>query len=105
MPFLDNIRVKGPYTIYNNKEALPRIRQYVYKYILNLNKTIDQIKHIRVYIKAKSQFYYNRINIISFIYKYNSQTLFILKVIKILKQLPYRNIIKGKAFIRVYIYY
>ena len=41
MPFVDNIRVKGPYTNYSNKEALPRIRQYIYKYILNLNKTID----------------------------------------------------------------
>ena len=41
MPFIDNIRVKGPYTTYSNKEALSRIRQYVYKYILNLNKTID----------------------------------------------------------------
>jgi len=25
MPFLDDIRVKGPYIIYNNKETLPRI--------------------------------------------------------------------------------
>ena len=41
MPFLDNIRVKGPYTTYRDKEALSRIRQYVYKHILNLNKTID----------------------------------------------------------------
>ncbi len=25
MPFLDDIRVKGPYTTYNDKETLPRI--------------------------------------------------------------------------------
>ena len=54
MPFLDNIRVKGPYTIYSNKEALPRIRRYVYEYILNLDKTMDQIKRIGVCIRAKS---------------------------------------------------
>ena len=41
MPFVDNIRVKGPYTTYSNKEALLKIRRYVYKHILNLNKTID----------------------------------------------------------------
>src|SRR6266516_7975491 len=54
MPFVDNIRVKGPYTNYSNKEALPRIRRYVYEYILNLNKTIDRIKRVGACIRAKS---------------------------------------------------
>ena len=105
MPFIDNIRVKGPYTNYSNKEALPRIRQYIYKHILNLNKTIDQIKHTGVYIRAKSQFYYNGINIVRFIYRYNRQTPLTLKVIKIFKQLYYKNITEGKVFIRIYVYY
>ena len=105
MPFLDNIRVKGPYTTYNNKEALPRIQRYVCKHILNLNKTIDQIKHIGACIRAKSQFCYNRINVVRFICRYNSQTPLTLKVIKILKQPPYRNVTEGKAFIRICVYY
>ena len=53
MPFLDDIRVKGLYTIYNNKESLPRVHWFVYKHILNLNKTIDQIEYTRAYIRAK----------------------------------------------------
>ncbi len=105
MSFLDNIKVKGLYITYSNKEALLRVRRYIFKYIQNLDKTIDQIKRIRAYIRAKSQFYYNRINIVKFIYKYNSKTLITLKVIKILEQLAYKNITKRRAFIRVYIYY
>ena len=54
MPFLDDIRVKGLYTTYNNKETLPRVCRFVYEHILNLNKTIDWIKHTRAYIRAKS---------------------------------------------------
>ena len=77
----------------------------MYKHILNLDKTIDQIKCIGAYIRAKSQFYYNRINIIRFIYKYNGRTPTTLKVIKILEWPAYRNITKGRAFIRVYMYY
>ena len=105
MPFLDNIRVKSLYTTYSNKKTLSKVRRYVFKYIQNLNKTIDQIKRVEAYIKAKLQFYYNRINIIKYIYKYNSRTFTTLKVIKILKQLAYKNITKGRAFIKVYVYY
>ena len=54
MPFIDDIRVKGPYTTYNNKEALSRVRRYIYEHILNLDKTIDRIKRAGVYIRAKS---------------------------------------------------
>ena len=54
MPYLDDIRVKGLYITYNNKETLPGIRWYIYKYILNLNKIIDQIEYIEAYIRAKS---------------------------------------------------
>ena len=105
MPFLDNIKVKSLYTTYSNKKALLRVRRYIFKYIQNLNKTINQIKYIEVYIKTKLQFYYNRINIIKYIYKYNSRTFTTLKVIKILEQLAYKNITKERVFIRVYIYY
>ncbi len=105
MPFLDNIRVKGLYITYSNKEALPRIRRYIFEYIQNLDKTMNQIERVGAYIRAKSQFYYNRINIIRFIYKYNSRTPITLKVIKILEWLAYRNITKRRAFIRIYMYY
>jgi len=105
MPFLDDIRVKGPYTTYNNKETLPRIWRYVYKHILNLDKTMDQIERIGAYIGAKSQFCHNRMNIVGFICRYNGRTPTTSKVIKILEWLAYRNITEGRAFIRVCVYY
>ena len=105
MSFLDDIRVKGLYITYSNKEALFRIRRYVYEYIQNLDKTIDQIKRVRACIKAKLQFYYNGMNIVRYIYKYNSRTSTTLKVIKVLEQLACRNVTKGRAFIGIYIYY
>ena len=54
MPFIDNVRVKGLYTDYNNVELIPRVRQFVFKHIINLNKTLDQIKHASGSIRAKS---------------------------------------------------
>ena len=44
MPFVDDIRVKGFYTNYDNKLAFPGIRRYVYEYIQNLDITLNRIK-------------------------------------------------------------
>ena len=85
MPFVDDVKVKGPYTIYNDKETLPGIRRYVYKHILNLDKTIDRVERVEAYIKAKSQFCQNGINIVRFVYRYNRRTPTTSKVIKILE--------------------
>ena len=54
MLFLDNIRIKGPYINYNNIKKLPRIYRFIYKYLINLNKTLDRIKYTKVVIKLKS---------------------------------------------------
>ncbi|RCI14361.1 hypothetical protein L249_6003 [Ophiocordyceps polyrhachis-furcata BCC 54312] len=42
--FVDNIPVRGPETIYNNEEALPRIRRYIFEYLISLNKVLVNIK-------------------------------------------------------------
>jgi hypothetical protein len=54
MPFLNNIRVKGPYTDYDSEETLLGIRRFVFKHILNLNKTLNKVKRARAYIRSKS---------------------------------------------------
>jgi hypothetical protein len=54
MPFLNNIRVKGPYIDYVSKETLLGIRRFVFKHILNLNKTLNRVKRARAYIGSKS---------------------------------------------------
>jgi hypothetical protein len=53
MLFLDNIRVKGPYTDYDSEETLLGIRRFVFKHILNLNKTLDRVKRARACIRSK----------------------------------------------------
>jgi len=84
MPFIDDIRVKGLYINYNKELKLLRICRFVFKYLQNLNRALKQIKRAKASIKPKSQFYYNSISIISFIYSFRGRSLTIAKVSKIL---------------------
>ena len=52
--FLDNIRVKRPYSDYDNELRLPGIHRFVFKYLQNLNTILDRIKYTRAYIRPKS---------------------------------------------------
>jgi hypothetical protein len=84
MPFIDNIRVKGLYTDYNKELKLLRVCRFVFKHLQNLNKALDRIKRAKAFIKLKSQFYYNSISIIGFVYSFRGRSLAIAKVSKIL---------------------
>jgi hypothetical protein len=84
IPFIDNIRVKGLYTNYNKELKLLRIRQFVFKYLQNLDKALKQIKRAKASIRPKSQFCYNSISIISFVYNFRRRSLTTTKVNKIL---------------------
>ena len=44
LPFLNNFRVKRLYTNYNNKETLLGIRYFIFKYIKNLDITLEKVK-------------------------------------------------------------
>lgn len=58
MFFLDDIEVKKLKTMYNNKELLSKIRQYMVKYIQNLDKILTNLKQVKVIIVIiKSQLY------------------------------------------------
>ncbi len=105
MPFLNNIRVKGPYTDYDSKEVLLRIRRYIFEYIQNLNKTLERIERVSRSIRAKSQFYRNRLNVIRFVYNLGDREPSIDKVIKILNQKELENTMKAKGFLSLYIYF
>ncbi len=54
MLFLDNVRVKGPYTDYDREEVLPGIQRYILEHIQNLDKTLERIKRAGGSIRAKS---------------------------------------------------
>jgi hypothetical protein len=62
----------------------------------NLNKALKQIKRAKASIKLKSQFCYNNINIINFVYNFKGKSLVTIKVNKILK---------AKSFLGICIYY
>ena len=54
LPFLDNISVKGLLFMYNDKEVIPGIRQYVLEHIQSLDKTLVQLKRAGCIIGPKS---------------------------------------------------
>ena len=103
--FIDNIKVKGLYTDYSKELKLFKICRFIFEHIQNLNKALDQIKRAKASIRLKSQFCYNSISIISFVYSFKGRSFIITKVNKILNQHQYNNIIKAKAFLRICVYY
>ena len=105
MPFLDDIRVKGPYIDYNSEETLPRVRRFVFEHIQNLDKALDRIERARACIRPKSQFCHNRMNIVGFVYRSKGRSLASSKVVKILEWPPCRNITEAKAFLGICVYY
>jgi hypothetical protein len=82
--FIDNIKVKGPYTNYNKELKLLRVRRFIFKHLQNLNKALKRIKRAKASIRPKLQFCYNNISIISFVYSSKRRSLAITKVNKIL---------------------
>ena len=56
----------------------------MFKYLQNLNKALKRIKRAKASIKLKSQFCYNSISIVSFIYSFKGRSLVAAKVNKIL---------------------
>ena len=105
LPFLDNIGVKGPLSVYNKKEVLPGIRQYIIEHIQSLDKTLVCLERAGCTIGPKSQFCIDRINIVGFVCKAKDKFLDNAKVIKILEWKLCTDIREVQAFIRVCIYY
>jgi hypothetical protein len=84
MLFIDNIRVKGLYINYSRKLKLFRVCRFIFEYLQNLNKALDRIKRAKAFIRFKSQFCYNNISIVSFVYSFRRRSLIAAKVNKIL---------------------
>ena len=84
MPFIDNIKVKGLYINYSKELKLFKVYRFIFKHLQNLNKALKQIKRAKAFIKSKSQFCYNSISIVSFVYSFRGRSPAIAKVSKIL---------------------
>jgi len=84
MPFINNIKVKGPYTDYSKELKLLKICRFIFEHLQNLDKALDRIKRAKASIRLKSQFCYNSIGIISFVCGFRGRSFTIAKVNKIL---------------------
>ena len=103
--FLDDVRIKGPKTTYNNKELAPGIRQYVIKHIQNLDKVLADLKQAGVIIAgAKSQFCRAGIKIVGYISDANGRHLDTSKL-KILDWPECTDVTSACAFIGVCVSY
>ena len=104
MLFINNISIKSSYTNYKGALFLLKVYYFVFEYLINLNKIIERIKRTNTIIKPKSQFYYNSIIIIGFIYNSKGKSPKVIKVNKILNQMKHKTIIEIKVFLKIYIY-
>jgi len=71
--------------MYNDKEVILGIQQYILEHIQSLDKTLVQLERARCIIRLKSQFCINKISIVSFVCRAKGQNLDSAKVIKILE--------------------
>ncbi len=84
--FIDDIGVKSPKIIYNNKEMAPGIRKYVLEHIQWLDKILADLERIDCTIlSAKSQFYIADIRVIRYLCDIEGRHPDTTKIIKILK--------------------
>jgi hypothetical protein len=84
MLFIDNIRVKGPYTDYRGELKLLGVCRFIFEHLQNLNKALNRIKRAKAFIRLKSQFCYNSISIIGFVCGFRGRSPITIKVSKIL---------------------
>ena len=53
--FIDNIRIKRPFTNYNNEESYPGIHKFVLEHLINIDKILTNCELVNVIINgAKS---------------------------------------------------
>jgi hypothetical protein len=105
MPFMDNVRVKGPYMDYNNKEVLPGIWRFIYEHIQNLDKTLEWIERASVSIRPKSQFMKKGIMIVGFSTGSFGHLPEVTKVIKIISWPSCTCVSDVRAFIGICVFY
>ena len=51
--FIDDINIKSSKINYNREEIVFNIRQFIKKYIINVNKVLLEIKYIKAIISTK----------------------------------------------------
>jgi hypothetical protein len=105
LPFLDDIGVKGPPSMYYNKEVLLSIRWYVIEHIQFLDKILVGLERAECTQDPKSQFCLDGISIVGSVCGAEGRTPDSAKVIEILEWQPCTDASNARGFIGVCIYY
>ena len=105
MPFLDDVGVKGPTSMYSNTEVLPGVRKFVMECIQVVDRTLERIERAGCMIGPKSQFCMKGVVIVGFVCGAEGRSPETVKVIKILEWKPCTCVREARAFIGVCMYY
>jgi hypothetical protein len=91
---------------YNNEEVIPKIRKYILKHIIWMDRILTNLERARYTIsKAKSQFYMPRLRVIEFVCDILKRYFDTSKIIKIVKWPPPNDIAEARTFIKIAVYY
>ncbi len=83
---MNNIKVKGPKTLYNNKEVEPGIKRYILEYIQSLDKILTNLERTNYMVSCvKSRFCIINLKIVGYIYNIEGRRPDTAKIIKILE--------------------
>ena len=108
IPFLDDIRIKGPRTWYNDKEVpnLLSIRRFILKHIQNLDIILADLERAgAIILREKSMFCMLRLKIIGYICDCDGRYLDFTKVLKILEWRDCWDVTEARVFLRCCVYY
>jgi hypothetical protein len=106
MAYLDDVRVRGPSTTYDNAEDLPGIRRFVREHIQSLDQVLASLERAGLTMSGpKSQWCMNGVQIVGYICSFEGRLPETAKIIKILEWPPPRDVTQARAFIGVYVYY
>jgi len=104
--FLDDIEVKRLKTIYNNAKITSEVRQFVLKYIKNLDFVLLNFELVNCIISDEnSQFCISSIKIVRFVCDFHDFRSEDFKIIKILEWCLCHDVTSVQAFIEVCMYY
>jgi len=106
LPFLDDITVKGPQTMYNGEESLPGVRRYILEHIVWLDGVLADLERAGCTISgAKSHFCKDEIVVVG--YRCNGKGRYPeeSKVAKIIYWRDCEDVTSARAFLGVVVYY
>jgi hypothetical protein len=105
-PFLDDIAVHGPKTVYNNEEVMPGVRRYVLEHIINLDKVLADAERAGLTVAGgKSQWLKSGVKIVGFVCDIDGRRPDERKVAKVIEWPACTSPKETREFLGLVIYY